>query len=216
MEFRDRLYQLRRGRGISQEELANAVGVSRQAVQKWEAGSSTPDLDTCPPWRSTSASPWTTWCGSGAGGAPGRPGGADGNPQLLHPLSLPLRIPQQMHPLGPAAGAYHLGYGLRRAKGSSPSATWPPARWPWAACPPGWSPWAGSLWEPGPWRAGRRGMRLRRTGSGGAAGRGRRGPQPGSGSGGRGGEPLRGPGRPGGGPVRRRGRRLRLRAGHRQ
>ena len=45
MEFRDRLYQLRRGRGISQEELANAVGVSRQAVQKWEAGSSTPDLD---------------------------------------------------------------------------------------------------------------------------------------------------------------------------
>ena len=45
MEFRDRLYQLRRGRGISQEELANAVGVSRQAVQKWEAGSSTPDLE---------------------------------------------------------------------------------------------------------------------------------------------------------------------------
>ena len=38
MEFRERLYQLRKGRGISQEELANAVGVSRQAVQKWEAG----------------------------------------------------------------------------------------------------------------------------------------------------------------------------------
>lgn len=45
MEFRERLYQLRRGRGISQEELANAVGVSRQAVQKWEAGASTPDLN---------------------------------------------------------------------------------------------------------------------------------------------------------------------------
>ena len=44
MEFRERLYQLRKGRGISQEELANAVGVSRQAVQKWEAGASTPDL----------------------------------------------------------------------------------------------------------------------------------------------------------------------------
>ena len=38
MEFRERLYQLRKGRGISQEELAHAVGVSRQAVQKWEAG----------------------------------------------------------------------------------------------------------------------------------------------------------------------------------
>ena len=44
MEFRERLYQLRRERGISQEELANTVGVSRQAVQKWEAGASTPDL----------------------------------------------------------------------------------------------------------------------------------------------------------------------------
>lgn len=45
MEFRERLYQLRKGRGISQEELAHTVGVSRQAVQKWEAGASTPDLN---------------------------------------------------------------------------------------------------------------------------------------------------------------------------
>ena len=45
MEFRDRLYRLRRARGLSQEELAHTVGVSRQAVQKWEAGASAPDLD---------------------------------------------------------------------------------------------------------------------------------------------------------------------------
>lgn len=45
MEFRERLYQLRKGRGISQEELAHTVGVSRQAVQKWEAGAATPDLN---------------------------------------------------------------------------------------------------------------------------------------------------------------------------
>lgn len=44
MEFQERLYSLRKGRGISQEELANVVGVSRQAVQKWEAGTSTPDI----------------------------------------------------------------------------------------------------------------------------------------------------------------------------
>ena len=44
-EFRDWLYQLRRARGLSQEELAHTVGVSRQAVQKWEAGASAPDLD---------------------------------------------------------------------------------------------------------------------------------------------------------------------------
>ncbi len=44
-EFRERLYQLRKARGLSQEELANIVGVSRQAVQKWEAGTSRPDMD---------------------------------------------------------------------------------------------------------------------------------------------------------------------------
>ncbi|WP_294550391.1 helix-turn-helix transcriptional regulator [uncultured Pseudoflavonifractor sp.] len=43
--FEEQLYQLRRERGISQEELANVVGVSRQAVQKWESGASQPNMD---------------------------------------------------------------------------------------------------------------------------------------------------------------------------
>lgn len=43
--FQERLYQLRRERGLSQEELANQVGVSRQAVQKWESGAAQPTLD---------------------------------------------------------------------------------------------------------------------------------------------------------------------------
>ena len=43
--FEERLYQLRRERGISQEELANIIGVSRQAVQKWESGASQPNID---------------------------------------------------------------------------------------------------------------------------------------------------------------------------
>ena len=45
MEFQQRLYELRRKAGLSQEGLADLVGVSRQAVQKWEAGASKPDLD---------------------------------------------------------------------------------------------------------------------------------------------------------------------------
>lgn len=45
MNFEMRLYELRKKAGLSQEELANLVGVSRQAVQKWEAGTSRPDLD---------------------------------------------------------------------------------------------------------------------------------------------------------------------------
>lgn len=45
MEFQQRLFDLRRKSGLSQEELANLVGVSRQAVQKWEAGTSKPDIE---------------------------------------------------------------------------------------------------------------------------------------------------------------------------
>lgn len=45
MDFRERLFELRRQAGLSQEELANLLGVTRQAVQKWEAGTSRPDMD---------------------------------------------------------------------------------------------------------------------------------------------------------------------------
>lgn len=45
MEFQHRLFELRRQAGLSQEELANLLGVTRQAVQKWEAGASRPDMD---------------------------------------------------------------------------------------------------------------------------------------------------------------------------
>lgn len=45
MEFQNRLNDLRRRAGLSQEELANLVGVTRQAVQKWESGASRPDMD---------------------------------------------------------------------------------------------------------------------------------------------------------------------------
>lgn len=41
----DKLIQLRRERGYSQEQLANMLNVSRQAVSKWEAGNSTPELE---------------------------------------------------------------------------------------------------------------------------------------------------------------------------
>lgn len=45
MEFRERLFELRRQAGLSQEELANLLNVTRQAVQKWESGASRPDMD---------------------------------------------------------------------------------------------------------------------------------------------------------------------------
>lgn len=45
MMLQTRLFELRRQAGLSQEELASVVGVSRQAVQKWESGASRPDID---------------------------------------------------------------------------------------------------------------------------------------------------------------------------
>ena len=41
--FGSKLYEIRKKRKISQEKLAERIGVSRQAIQKWEAGSSYPD-----------------------------------------------------------------------------------------------------------------------------------------------------------------------------
>ncbi len=45
MNIADRIQKLRRTKGISQEQLANVVGVSRQAVSKWESEQTIPDLD---------------------------------------------------------------------------------------------------------------------------------------------------------------------------
>lgn len=41
----EQIYTLRRKNGLSQEQLAEKIGVSRQAISKWEGGLSTPELD---------------------------------------------------------------------------------------------------------------------------------------------------------------------------
>lgn len=41
----EKIYALRRKSGLSQEQLAEQIGVSRQAISKWEGGLSTPELD---------------------------------------------------------------------------------------------------------------------------------------------------------------------------
>ena len=45
MEFNNKLYELRKQKGFSQEELANRLIVSRQTISKWEVGESTPDME---------------------------------------------------------------------------------------------------------------------------------------------------------------------------
>lgn len=45
MSLAEKILQLRKQQGVSQEELAEKVGVSRQAISKWETGESTPELE---------------------------------------------------------------------------------------------------------------------------------------------------------------------------
>ena len=46
MEFHEKLQQLRRQRGMTQEELAGALFVSRTAVSKWESGRGYPSIES--------------------------------------------------------------------------------------------------------------------------------------------------------------------------
>ena len=69
MELYEKLYELRRASGMSQEELAEKLGVSRQAVSKWESGATQPELGklivasvfpkSSTPFPSTSCSVWS-------------------------------------------------------------------------------------------------------------------------------------------------------------
>ena len=44
MEFAEKLTLLRRREGMSQEQLADRLGITRQSVSKWESGASVPEL----------------------------------------------------------------------------------------------------------------------------------------------------------------------------
>ena len=46
MEFNEKLQELRKSKGLTQEELAEALFVSRTAISKWESGRGYPSLDS--------------------------------------------------------------------------------------------------------------------------------------------------------------------------
>ncbi|MBO7637680.1 MAG: helix-turn-helix domain-containing protein [Treponema sp.] len=45
--FKDNLAQMRKVLQLTQEDIAEKLGVTRQSVAKWESGESVPDLDKC-------------------------------------------------------------------------------------------------------------------------------------------------------------------------
>ena len=49
MSLGERLYELRKKKGLSQEEVAEKLNVTRQSVSKWETDESKPDFDKIVP-----------------------------------------------------------------------------------------------------------------------------------------------------------------------
>lgn len=45
MSLAEKLYELRKSKNLTQDDMAEAIGVSRQAVSKWEMGTGTPSLE---------------------------------------------------------------------------------------------------------------------------------------------------------------------------
>jgi len=45
MNLSERIQTLRKSKGMSQEQLADKIGVSRQAISKWESGQIAPEID---------------------------------------------------------------------------------------------------------------------------------------------------------------------------
>lgn len=46
MELHEKLQELRKSRGLTQEQLAQRIYVSRTAISKWESGRGTPSIDS--------------------------------------------------------------------------------------------------------------------------------------------------------------------------
>ncbi len=47
MKFNEKLIEIRKKQGLSQEELGMELQVSRQTISKWETGESLPDIERC-------------------------------------------------------------------------------------------------------------------------------------------------------------------------
>ena len=60
MDFGEKLKALRTERGLTQEQLAARLYVSRTAVSKWETGGGSPNLDSLQAVAPCSTCRWTT------------------------------------------------------------------------------------------------------------------------------------------------------------
>ena len=64
MTLGERIASLRKEKGLSQEALGGLVGVTRQAVSKWENGTSDPSTSNLCALAKLYGNSWSRWLGS--------------------------------------------------------------------------------------------------------------------------------------------------------
>lgn len=107
MELSQKIYELRTGSGLSQLNLAEKLGVSRQSVSKWETGQAVPDLDKLiPAGRSVRDQRGRAGTGGGTPRSPGATGGLCGGTERVLPCPEGGSCPGGRGPAGPGAGRY--------------------------------------------------------------------------------------------------------------
>lgn len=111
MTFSQRLSQSRKARGMSQESLAQQVGVSRQAVSKWETGEALPDLPRLLAIADALELPLDDLCGREVPLSPPEPPAPGAIPS---PESAPADISQPASSLSPDSGTASAPARLRR------------------------------------------------------------------------------------------------------
>lgn len=58
MNLGNSLFQARKKRGLSQEDVAEKLGVSRQTISKWETDETVPDISRLKKWHCCMALHW--------------------------------------------------------------------------------------------------------------------------------------------------------------
>ena len=85
MTLAENLKALRTEKGLSQEEVAGALFLSRQSVSKWENGQAEPGVENLKPWPGSTGSPWTGCCWRRGSPLPRRSRGQAATPRVEPP-----------------------------------------------------------------------------------------------------------------------------------
>ena len=108
MTFAEKLMELRKARGLSQEELGFRLDVTRQTVSKWETGQTTPEMEKLIALSALFGVSIDALVGNG---------GAESQPLVVYPRAFHYEYKSKRTLFGLPLVHVNVGVGLRRARG---------------------------------------------------------------------------------------------------